>query len=246
MVAKRRLDIAVHDWLYLEPYAKMDARQLGAYLRLCMILADLGNCGLPADDKVLASLSQMGDAWYVDGRKVRDLFYEKAGKLYSGWVDARFAKEENWRQKSAAGGQRSRKAGEQGTLALPDIPPDVDSPFTPADLGRLWNEVSAANDNLLGKVIGVPASSARYKHIRCRLKEHPDRQWWRMCFEAVFASDFLCGRAVKGRSAKHKNWKASFVWLVKSPDPSLNVMEGKYDNEKPKTSPVGAGSFGSL
>lgn len=69
----------------------------------------------------------------------------------------------------------------------------------------------------------------RRKAIRMRWRENPDRQsieWWRMFFDRVASSPFLCG-------SNERHWTADFDWLLK-PANFVKVTEGKYDVAGPR------------
>lgn len=69
----------------------------------------------------------------------------------------------------------------------------------------------------------------RRKAIRARWRENPDRQsieWWRLFFDRVASSPFLCG-------ANERHWTADFDWLLK-PSNLVKVAEGKYDVAGPR------------
>jgi hypothetical protein len=69
----------------------------------------------------------------------------------------------------------------------------------------------------------------RRKAVRARWRENPARQsleWWRMFFDRVASSPFLCG-------GNERNWTADFDWLLK-PANFVKVTEGKYDVAGPR------------
>jgi len=69
-------------------------------------------------------------------------------------------------------------------------------------------------------------TDTRIGHVMARLKELDFREGWQMVIDKVNASDFCCGSGSQG-------WKATFDWIVKSPNNYIKVLEGAYDN-RPK------------
>ena len=94
----------------------------------------------------------------------------------------------------------------------------------PTELQKLWNETAHAN---LPRCRGL--SDKRKRHCKARLKDR-DINGWREVIAKVNASAFLRGE--KG------TWRASFDWLIESPDSALKVLEGKYDDLKPVVDPT--------
>jgi hypothetical protein len=76
-------------------------------------------------------------------------------------------------------------------------------------------------------------TSKRRRHIKARLTESP-LDTWRAIFERIQASAFCRGENDRG-------WRASFDWVIGSPDVAVKVLEGKYDDRtkprKPTTEP---------
>lgn len=94
----------------------------------------------------------------------------------------------------------------------------VDLGLTP--LAKLWNEVCVS----LPEVREI--TDKRRKHEKARLLKKPIDQW-RLIFERIEASDFCRGDSDSG-------WKATFDWVIKSDDPAVKVLEGKYDSRGQK------------
>lgn len=69
-------------------------------------------------------------------------------------------------------------------------------------------------------------TSGRKRKIRTRLTERPLPEW-EAVMARIQASSFCRGENDRG-------WSASFDWLVGSPDVAVKVLEGKYDDQKPK------------
>ena len=91
------------------------------------------------------------------------------------------------------------------------------------DIVRLWNDTCVS----LPRVQKL--SDSRRNKIKCRLDEFgKDEAAWlptaEALFEAVQASDFLCGRG-------GSSWKASFDWLFDNSNNWVKVMEGNYANK---------------
>lgn len=111
-----------------------------------------------------------------------------------------------------------RNKKEEGNSPPPPPPdPRID------DFVSLW--VEEAGDRL-GKPRGV--SRTRRAHIKARLSENPDLEYWRQVFKNVAASDFCNGHNDRG-------WKASIDWVIRNDENHLKISEGKYAN---KNSPV--------
>lgn len=94
-----------------------------------------------------------------------------------------------------------------------DIPYDL--------IQQKWNEICTD----LPQVLSL--SPKRKEKIKCRLKEiNPDTtmaiQSLLDIFKKIHASDFLCGRNSK--------WKASFDWVLDSPNNWMKIIEGNYNN----------------
>jgi len=93
-------------------------------------------------------------------------------------------------------------------------------PILPSVKPKLWNGTRKAN-------------------LINRWKEDPERQrveWWREYFNMVKSSPFLTGIKTE--------WKADLGWLVKA-DNMVKVLEGKYNNAKPKGTTIGGYEFES-
>lgn len=91
----------------------------------------------------------------------------------------------------------------------------------PEDFVAMWN----ANRGPLGKAGDL--SDQRRKHLRARLGERSLDEWATIV-RRIAASSFCRGDGDRG-------WRASFSWLIESPEPALKVLEGKYDNPPPRT-----------
>jgi len=70
---------------------------------------------------------------------------------------------------------------------------------------------------------------SRKKHILARLKEPLFAENYDLIFRKVLASDFLMGKVP---SEKHKDWKATFDWVISNDHNYVKVFEGNYDNKK--------------
>jgi hypothetical protein len=69
-------------------------------------------------------------------------------------------------------------------------------------------------------------SMERKKHINARFKEF-DLNTIIEVFKKVGKSNFLCGK-------NDRAWKANFDWIFNETN-FLKIMEGKYENQEPKT-----------
>ncbi len=85
----------------------------------------------------------------------------------------------------------------------------------PSDVVDLWNDTCA---HILPRVQLL--TDKRRTHIRAR-SEGRDMDWWRELFGLVMDSPFL-------RGEEQGKWRATFDWLIKSPDNCAKVFEGHY------------------
>lgn len=85
--------------------------------------------------------------------------------------------------------------------------------------------VEAWNATKLPKVANM--TTARTAALKARLSEPFFRDNWQEAITKVAASDFCRGATDRG------NWKATFDWFI-TPDAAVKVIEGKYDNQKPR------------
>jgi hypothetical protein len=100
------------------------------------------------------------------------------------------------------------------------------SPFE--QLRDLWN---ASISNPLQQAGAI--TTTRRTRAKARLTEHPLSEWASV-FQRIEASTFCRGENDRG-------WLASFDWVIKSPDESVKVLEGHYDNRRPGSTNGGAG-----
>lgn len=91
------------------------------------------------------------------------------------------------------------------------------------DIIRLWNDTCIS----LPRVQKV--SDSRRNKIKLRLDEFGQPEAWmptiEALFEAIEASDFLCGRSSSA------SWKASFDWVFENSNNWVKIMEGNYINK---------------
>ncbi len=74
----------VDDWLSCTAIDLMTAAEERGYLRLLLHAWKTPDCGLPDDDRVLAHLFKLGDAWHSgSGSVVRAEFFKKDGRLFN-------------------------------------------------------------------------------------------------------------------------------------------------------------------
>lgn len=98
-----------------------------------------------------------------------------------------------------------------------DDKPVVDA----SELFKIWNDLSADMPK------ATELTHKRTLQAKARLREKPDLEYWRSVVRKMADSDFCCGRA----SGSH--WRANIDFLLR-PDTHIKVLEGKYDNQKPK------------
>jgi hypothetical protein len=112
--------IYVDDWLSSGRIELMDAHEERGYFRLLLRAWKQPDCGLPTDDLTLAAWSKMGTQWFretadrnlrvsgvTSGKKVRECFTEKAGRLFND----RQLREWNYQQNFMATRQANGKRG---------------------------------------------------------------------------------------------------------------------------------------
>lgn len=80
---------------------------------------------------------------------------------------------------------------------------------------ELWNTEAAES---LPRCRGL--TDKRITHIRRRLSERSVEEW-REVIRRINGSPFLLGES--------SSWRATFDWVIQSPDNALKVLEGKYD-----------------
>lgn len=97
------------------------------------------------------------------------------------------------------------------------------APDAPPLLAELWNSTTE---------LPIPRcremSTKRAKHIKARLIERPMSEWEHV-FRRIQESAFCRGENDRG-------WRASFDWVIGSPDVAVKVLEGKYDDRTPRSS----------
>lgn len=94
---------------------------------------------------------------------------------------------------------------------------------SPRTLAELWNEKSDPTQAKLNLNLLKPTSK-RWTWARCRLREHPEIDYWRSVVERIAKSSFCRGQNDRG-------WRADFDFLVRA-ETHLKVGEGKYDDIK--------------
>jgi hypothetical protein len=65
-------------------------------------------------------------------------------------------------------------------------------------------------------------TTSRKRHVKARMTERTLEAWGEV-FERIQASAFCRGENDRG-------WRASFDWVIGSPDVAVKVLEGKYDD----------------
>lgn len=101
----------VNDWLSSPKIMLMTPAEEGAYIRLLCYAWSDPDCSLPDDDEELSALSRLGEGWFKGGSsKVRKCFEphpEIPGRLVNQRLLEEREKQEEWREKSRAGGIKS-------------------------------------------------------------------------------------------------------------------------------------------
>lgn len=90
---------------------------------------------------------------------------------------------------------------------------------TPEQLINLWN--NAAHPNLPRVEI---LTEKRKTHIKARLKEHPEKEFWDSLLQRINKSPLLIGENSHG-------WKCNFDWIL-NVNNMAKILEGNYDNDK--------------
>lgn len=118
-------------------------------------------------------------------------------------------------QRTEGRGQREEEAadGAAGADAAPSSRNRAD------DFADLWNTetkppIARCRD----------LTTKRRRQIRSRLTEYPLTEWGAV-FRRIQASAFCRGENDRG-------WRASFDWVIGSPDVGVKVLEGKYDDRQ--------------
>lgn len=93
----------------------------------------------------------------------------------------------------------------------------VKIPATVTDLSLAWNRICTS----LPKCTKI--TDKRKTHAKARLKEYTMAEWEDV-FTKIESNLFLCGNNDRG-------WKATFDWIIRSPDNVVGVLEGKYDRQ---------------
>lgn len=100
------------------------------------------------------------------------------------------------------------------TTKSPPNPPEGKHALSPLALS--WNQTCK----------GLPhvkeSSKKRHAKESIRITERSLEEW-KLVFEKIEASDFCKGAGKEG-------WRATYDWIIHSPDNAIKVLEGKYDN----------------
>ncbi len=101
----------VNEWLSSPKISMMTPMEEGAYIRLLAYAWADPDVSIPDDDRALAQLSRLGEAWFDGaGTKVRACFVphaKKAGRLVNVRLVQEERKQRDWRTKSRKGGIQS-------------------------------------------------------------------------------------------------------------------------------------------
>lgn len=100
-----------NDWLSSPKIMLMTPAQEGAYIRLLAIAWSDPDCSLPDNDDELAALSRLGEGWFTGGSSIVRRCFEphphKPGRLVNTRLLEERKKQDQWREKSSAGGKKS-------------------------------------------------------------------------------------------------------------------------------------------
>lgn len=111
----------VNDWLSSSHIMLMTPAQEGAYIRLLCIAWNDPDCSIPDDDSQLAILSRLGEGWLNGGsllvRKCFEPHPNKPGRLVNLRLLEERKKQQEWREKSKAGGMKSAQVRQEKALA---------------------------------------------------------------------------------------------------------------------------------
>jgi hypothetical protein len=100
-------------------------------------------------------------------------------------------------------------------------------PITPEDLLEGWNDHCAP----LGLSKVAMLSATRRQKASARIREHGDAEFWNTVLGRIRGSPFLLGHKNGNGNGEHKNWKASFDWLIENDTNCIKVFEGRYVKE---------------
>ena len=113
---------------------------------------------------------------------------------------------------SQKGIEQKRKEKERDSASA-DSAADLD------EFVKVWNESGLTQcRKLTGK---------RRKALQSRLADADWKASWREALAKAAKSSFCCGGSERG-------WKADIDWFLK-PDSAVKLLEGKYDDQKPRT-----------
>ncbi len=74
----------------------------------------------------------------------------------------------------------------------------------------------------------IKITPGRTKHLNKRVKEKEFTENFELICKKISQSNFLMGKIP---SAQHKDWKATFDWIIKNEENYVKVFEGNYDNK---------------
>lgn len=149
----------VNDWLSSPKIMLMTPAQEGAYVRLLCIAWGDPDCSIPDDDNQLAILSRLAEGWFNGGSTlVRECFEphpNKPGRLVNLRLLEERRKQEEWREKSKAGGIKSGQVRQEKALIPATkqtkggsrvVKPKANSSSSPSssDITEITNVISGA------------------------------------------------------------------------------------------------------
>lgn len=80
----------------------------------------------------------------------------------------------------------------------------------------------------------VKLSGARKDKLSARLQEKEFVDNYETILKKIAASDFLSGRDVRPADSPHRDWKATFDWVIHNNNNYVRILEGAYDQNKTK------------
>ena len=113
----------------------------------------------------------------------------------------------------------------KGWLTLQVKDTVMDSTLTPI----INTIVNKWNDKMPWKIEII--SSSRRRSLETRVKDKVFVDKFDIIMDKILESDFASGRHP---SATHPNFKCDFDWIIENDGNYVKVLEGKYDNRRPK------------
>lgn len=224
------------DWLSSLTISTFSAAEVGAYIQLLCYAWLSEDCGLPDDDKVLAQISKLGDAWAGEsGRRVRNKFRVKDGRLYNTRLLAEREKQDQYRAKQSESGrkgaqkrwgkQRPKNANRRGdhnrvttdgVAMVPPSFPNGDPTNPPMAKNSSSSSTSSSTSNQAPSSLDRPPTWGESEFLRLR-DEYPNpvqiqdaRNAWHDLIKQHILTESNVAEVFEGLD----RWKRSRDWAV--------------------------------